>query len=59
MLLNKVVVGKGQIVNQDSPNLTAPSPGFDSVGVSCPQRVFIKHLLGSWRAGKWGATKLR
>lgn len=31
MLLNKVVVGRGQIVNQDSPNLTAPAAGFDSV----------------------------
>jgi hypothetical protein len=44
MLLNKVVVGKGCKMLQDSTSLTAPPPGYDSVsfsGTSVKRHVLI------------------
>ena len=33
VLLNKVVVGNGKRLINDDTSLTAPPPGFDSVGI--------------------------
>lgn len=75
MLLNKVVVGRGEKLIQDSPNLTAPpTAGYDSVCyfhfsipasdlVLVPCRSFhaqpLSILIGFGRSRDWKRTQFR
>lgn len=59
LLLNKVVVGNGKRLINDDTSLTAPPPGFDSVGIL--MSVYYKRTnrgLGCSGSGPWRVSKL-
>ena len=41
LLLNKVVVGNGKKLTQDSTSLTKPPPGYDSVSTFGPVLLYV------------------